>query len=62
MIETTKTYQARDTYRIRILRRVLDFEEKKARGECVSALGERLLRMDLRECIGVTGEGIPWQR
>jgi len=60
MSETAKTYQAQDTYRI--LLRVLDFEEKKARGECVSALEERLLRMDLRECIGVPGEGIPWQR
>lgn len=60
MSETAKTYQAQDTYRI--LRRVLDFEEKKARGECVSALEERLLRMDLRECMGVTGEGIPWKR
>ncbi|HNO65560.1 MAG TPA: hypothetical protein PKK39_04375 [Tepidiformaceae bacterium] len=60
MSETAKTYQAHDAHLI--LRRVLDFEERKAKGECVSALEERLLRMDLRECIGVTGEGIPWKR
>lgn len=54
----TGTYSSQST--LRLLRRMYEFNESRRDGLPIRPNEERILRMDVREALGITGEGEPW--